>query len=248
MQCSQSDGNEVFARGLCQACYWRLRRNGTLKRKNVVNKGKCVVDGCDRDSFARNLCTFHYQRAEHPLKATWKLLRSRAQGSYPASWDDFETFVREVGERPSPHHQLRRPDPDSPWSTENMVWREPLHDGKRKRTKEEAATYTRDWDLRKKYNLTRTEYEAMRKRQEDKCACCGNEETARNRMGQIRPLAIDHNHLTSAVRELACHRCNAIFGLADDDPGVLRAAIAYLERHAAPSMECVALDPPPTRA
>lgn len=232
MQCSQGDGKEVFARGLCQACYWRLRRNGTLARKNVVNQGKCAVDGCDRDSFAKNLCALHYQRAEHPLKATWKLLRSRAQGAYPIGWDDFDQFVREVGDRPSVHHQLRRPDSTKPWSTENMVWREPLHDGKRKRTREEAIVYTRTWELRKKYNLSREEYEAMQTRQDGKCACCGGEETARNRMGHVRPLAVDHNHRTSAVRELICHRCNALVGLADDDVAVLRAAIAYLERHA----------------
>ena len=233
MACTGCGSDMIFARGLCQACYWRLRRNGTIKRKNVVNQGKCAVAGCDRDSFAKNLCGLHYQRAEHPLKAKWKILRSRSLGGYPKEWNDFERFVADVGNRPSTHHQLRRSDPTKAWSKDNVVWREPLHDdGRRKRTKEEKAVYARDWDLRNKYNLTREEYEAMKHRQGGKCACCGNEETARNRMGHLRLLAIDHNHHTSAVRELICHRCNALVGLADDDVAVLRAAITYLERHA----------------
>jgi hypothetical protein len=233
MACSGCGADKTFARGFCQACYWRLRRNGTIERKNVVNQGKCSVVGCDKDAFAKNLCSFHYQRAQPPLKNVWKLLRSRARGAYPPKWDDFAGFLEDIGIQPSVRHQLRRPDPTIPWSKNNMVWREPIDGGKQNRTLEEKRVYTRTWDMRKKYNLSREQYNAMRQQQEDKCAICGAEETARDRLGQIRPLAIDHDHRTSKVRELICHRCNALLGWADDDAGVLQKAIAYLEKHAA---------------
>src|SRR5689334_15682455 len=115
MNCSNC-GKKHFARGLCQACYYRLRRNGSVERKYVINSGKCSVEGCGRDAFAKNLCQSHYNKADHPLKATWKLLRSRHKDEYPESWESFETFLHEVGSRPTTKHQLRRLDASKPFA------------------------------------------------------------------------------------------------------------------------------------
>lgn len=231
MACTGCGAEVVFARGWCQKCYWRMRRNGTLGRKNAVNTGTCSVDGCERKAFAKNLCSIHYQRSEHPLKTTWKLLRSRAQGAYPPEWDDFEKFLSAVGERPSPHHQLKRPNPLLPWSTINMVWREPLHTGKRKRTREEMIEYVRTWELRKKYSLTREQYADMNKAQNGLCAICSKPETRRHaRTKRVMDLVVDHCHRTGNVRGLLCSNCNGGLGSFDDDVEKLRAAIAYLER------------------
>lgn len=234
MACSGCGSEKIFARGLCSACYWRLRRNGSVTRKNVVNSGKCAVAECGRAAFSKNLCSLHYQRAEHPLKTIWKLLRSRAQKKYPPAWDNFEAFLSDVGSRPSPHHQLRRPDPARPWSLENMVWREPLHQGKQTRTREEGIAYRRRWEMRKKYNLTPEEYKTMWAAQNGVCAICGHAETRRHRStGRPLDLVIDHCHRSTNVRGLLCSNCNAGLGSFDDHIDRLRAAIAYLERHAA---------------
>jgi hypothetical protein len=51
-------------------------------------------------------------------------------------------------------------------------------------------------------------------------------------------LAVDHDHTCCSgeitcgkcVRGLLCVRCNTVLGLLRDDPEILRAAIAYLEK------------------
>jgi hypothetical protein len=44
-------------------------------------------------------------------------------------------------------------------------------------------------------------------------------------------LSVDHNHTTGAVRGLLCANCNLAIGYANDDPVVLRKAIAYLDKY-----------------
>ncbi len=43
-----------------------------------------------------------------------------------------------------------------------------------------------------------------------------------------RRLAVDHWHTTKAVRGLLCVQCNTAIGKLNDDPELLRRAIAYL--------------------
>lgn len=209
----------AWARGICQVHYNRLRRSGTVERKNAINTGVCAEPGCGKTAFAKNLCSVHYQRAQHPLRTIWRLLRSRAGSAYPGTWDRFDAFLADVGERPTDKHQLRRPDPSKPWSASNFVWREPIGVGP-------GADYAQAWDRRKKYGLTNEDVEAMRQRQDNRCAVCTTEFSTGVKM------CIDHDHKTGAVRGLLCDPCNKVLGFAGDDPGLLRAAISYLEHHA----------------
>lgn len=235
MTCSACPAEKIYARGLCSACYWRFKRNGTTARKNVVNQGRCSVSDCDRVAFSKNLCCMHYQKAENPLKTIWKQLRSRCQGGYPEAWDNFDVFVQQIGKRPSRLHQFRRPDPTKAWSLENMVWREPLVTGRETRTREQKAEYAKTWDLRKKYGITPAIYQDMWKAQGGVCAICKKAETRRHRTtGRPLDLVVDHCHRTGDVRGLLCSNCNGGLGSFDDDLDRLRAAIAYLELHAAP--------------
>jgi hypothetical protein len=232
MKCANPDCSsaKVFSRGLCSGCYSRQRRRGTLVRKNVVNRGACTVDGCDRQAFAKNLCAKHYQQAQHPLRSTWKTLRTRAPGQYPAAWERFEGFLDAVGDRPSDHHQLRRPDPELPWSATNFVWREPI--GVPSKTAEERARYAWLWHIRKKYGLSEQDLIVMAEAQGNRCAIC------RGLLGAPHPdtghpikVCIDHDHRTKKVRGLTCDPCNKGLGMFSDDPDRIEAAAAYLRRH-----------------
>jgi hypothetical protein len=77
--------------------------------------------------------------------------------------------------------------------------------------------------LANNYGMTVEQYEAMVAAQDHKCALC--------RRTPGHRLHVDHNHATGAVRQLLCRPCNYALGNAQDDPALLRAMAAYLERH-----------------
>lgn len=226
---------KIAARGLCAACYFRERKHGTLERGYSINKGRvCGVTGCEKAAFAKGMCESHYRQiAEHPARHGWRLLRSRAgEGGYPPAWDHFEAFIADVGLRPGPKHQLRRVHPDKPWSRENATWLGPI--GIKKPSNwsvEDRAAYARAWNFRKKFGLTTESFEAMLAAQNGACAVCLERETHTYKSGRIRELAVDHCHTTGKIRGALCRRCNQGLGSFNDDPEILRRAIAYLERH-----------------
>jgi hypothetical protein len=59
--------------------------------------------------------------------------------------------------------------------------------------------------------------------QSGRCAICG-------RKPRAKALAVDHDHVSGAVRGYLCQRCNHdLLGAAHDSLDILRAAVAYLE-------------------
>ena len=76
--------------------------------------------------------------------------------------------------------------------------------------------------LKCSYRMSLEQYEQLLVRQNGACAICGKQTTKR--------LCVDHCHATGRVRGLLCSKCNLGIGQLDDDPGLMRAAIAYLSR------------------
>jgi len=115
-----------------------------------------------------------------------------------------------------------------------------------KRTKEIRNAYFREYEMnnndklreqrrlthvKRKYNLEASDYLSMINYQENKCAICHLEETYTTKYGDIRPLSVDHSHITGKVRELLCTRCNSMLGYVNDNPEILQSAIKYLKKH-----------------
>ncbi len=71
--------------------------------------------------------------------------------------------------------------------------------------------------------VTHDKYTALLEEQAGVCAICGN--------SRRRALAVDHDHVTSAIRGLLCDRCNPMLGYAHDSIAILEAAIEYLKRN-----------------
>lgn len=81
------------------------------------------------------------------------------------------------------------------------------------------------------FGITKAEYDAIASRQGGRCAVCHNPEVAKHSNGDVKLLAVDHNHETGMVRGLLCSQCNRGLGMFADSPDILRSALAYLKRH-----------------
>lgn len=80
----------------------------------------------------------------------------------------------------------------------------------------------------KTYGLSHDEYKRLLRKQEEVCAICGKPETLKIK-GKVATLSVDHNHNTGEIRGLLCSRCNRGLGVFNDDIGLLKKAVAYLE-------------------
>lgn len=78
----------------------------------------------------------------------------------------------------------------------------------------------RDIHLRSRYGISLDDYEEMYARQAGACPIC---------LERYEVLAVDHDHLTGAVRGLLCNLCNVALGALLDNQDRLLRAIAYLD-------------------
>jgi len=86
--------------------------------------------------------------------------------------------------------------------------------------------YLRNYNLFRKYGITKEEFDRLVFLQANRCALCDNEFTG---VGYMKP-AVDHDHETGAIRGLLCKRCNLALGqLGDTLAGVMR-AVEYLNK------------------
>ncbi len=97
----------------------------------------------------------------------------------------------------------------------------------RDKNREKVNANQRKRRLLKDYNLPVEEYDRLLEAQGDKCAICEATET-RTRAGNTHLLSVDHCHETGKVRGLLCNNCNRALGLFNDNPEMLRRAVAYL--------------------
>ena len=72
--------------------------------------------------------------------------------------------------------------------------------------------------VKKKYGLTRDEYNRILESQGGHCAICPSTER----------LVVEHNHETGEVRGIVCNKCNTALGMADDSPTRLLDCAKYL--------------------
>jgi hypothetical protein len=87
----------------------------------------------------------------------------------------------------------------------------------------------RSLDLKKCYGITLDQYNILLEVQRGVCAICKKAETVVcNKKGDVRNLAVDHNHVTGEVRGLLCTACNQGLGNFKDSIASLTQAAHYL--------------------
>ncbi len=246
---------QIAARGLCDACYGRYLKRGSPEYIKV--RKPCSIESCGNLSVAQNLCNMHYQRKQkhgttkqtrpkgwgskekHPLYHTWQWQKRNAPKIvFAAEWLDFWQFVKDVGERPSPDHRFCVIDSSKPIYKDNYEWQKWEKGGAGNRTeyarewRKKNPDKVKDFDLRRRFGITLDEYRNLLEKQGSLCVICSQPELAHHQNGQVRELAVDHDHKTGKVRGLLCTGCNAGLGNFQDSPTTLQKALNYLDKHA----------------
>lgn len=142
--------------GLCQSHYRRWKKYGRLDRIRHVNKERpCAQEGCEFSATTKGYCAAHYKAIarQNPKIARankqYSLWHDRkARGLLCPEWLDFFTFIRDVGERPGPHHALTRKHAGL-YGPDNFQWREHL---KRQEGESLKDWHARKWQARKLAN------------------------------------------------------------------------------------------------
>lgn len=88
-----------------------------------------------------------------------------------------------------------------------------------KRPETQESKYIKS--LQRFYKMTHEEFNALKEKQQNKCAICGVEPKQR--------LCVDHCHSTGRVRGLLCRKCNLGIGYLQDSVDFLSNAINYLK-------------------
>jgi hypothetical protein len=93
----------------------------------------------------------------------------------------------------------------------------------------------RRYNLRRLYNVTPEEYDAMTLAQNGVCACCGEKPDGRiggfGKGGSIAKLVVDHDHTTGVVKALLCADCNCALGYMKNSPERIKKLLIYAEKY-----------------
>lgn len=81
--------------------------------------------------------------------------------------------------------------------------------------------------IKRTYDITPGQFEAMWVNQNGLCAICDVILVRGN--ASATSVCVDHCNATSIIRGLLCHRCNSAIGLLDHDQDRLESAIRYLD-------------------
>ena len=81
----------------------------------------------------------------------------------------------------------------------------------------------RDYQIKRKYGMSREDYDGMIESHNFSCAICGKAHSEDSKLN------VDHCHVTNSVRGLLCWDCNVAIGKLGDSPEMLRRAAQYIE-------------------
>ena len=192
----------------------------------------CQIDGCTRPHKARGLCQTHY--AQRLRGSDFSPIRSRVREKPPECVEDgCAEPVKSKGlckmhyQRLLRHGHTRYRDRKKPAKQclidgcDNILYAKDLcHPHYAKQRKWQA------------YGVDAVRYQEMLREQNGVCAICSQrEKITDNASGKLKDLAVDHDHVTGAVRALLCSACNTAIGLFNDDDALLAKAQSYVLYH-----------------
>lgn len=93
---------------------------------------------------------------------------------------------------------------------------------------EKGKRNTKSKKLKQRYGINLNDYEAMLRRQRNKCLICRKPER-RIIAGKLIQLSVDHCHRTGVVRGLLCSSCNVAIGMFEESVKTMKRAIDYVK-------------------
>lgn len=87
-----------------------------------------------------------------------------------------------------------------------------------------------DRDREARFGIPPEEYRRLLEFQGGACAICKEPEASVGNNGEVKALAVDHDHATGHIRGLLCQSCNTGLGMFGDSHFALCAAADYLKR------------------
>lgn len=167
----------------------------------------CSIEGCDKTSRSRGMCSMHYMRGR---RAAGDLPKSE-----PCTVDGCGAPGGNRGWCPKHYQRWKRTgDPLTPMRS----WQkrlEPLPHG-HDASLEELRLRHRSRMLKATYGISHHEYEQIAKAQDHRCKLCRQLPTAAvSRGAPMATMVVDHDHTTGAVRGLLCFRCNITLGVVE---------------------------------
>lgn len=192
----------------------------------------CQIDGCTRPHKARGLCQTHY--AQRLRGADFSPIRSRVREKPPKCVED--GCVEPVKSKGlcKTHYQRLLRHGHTQYRDRKKPSKQCMIDGcdnvlYAKSLCHQHYIKQRKWQA---YGVDAARYQEMLREQSGVCAICSQrEKTTGYASGKTKDLAVDHDHVTGAVRALLCSACNTAIGLFNDDEKLLAKAQTYLLYH-----------------
>jgi hypothetical protein len=234
----------IYDDGKCRYCYadWIV----TTGRSETELPPRCTVANCDRFAEKKGMCDRHYRRVadhghsdkirqqgpselrQHPYFKNWEYLKRN--NVLCDEWNDFRSFIRHVGERPTEYHKAYRPRKNELYGPDNFEW-------VLSRSKNFAAHYVEFKPSREKsvlnrfYGMSQQQYDTLLAEQGGKCAVCDKNTDVYGKATEVnQSLSVDHDHSTGEIRGLLCRKHNFALGQLDDNPDIIRKLLEYVTK------------------
>lgn len=195
---------------------------------DAPNSQACSIDDCESPKFARGWCSKHYsrwQRHGDPLAS------KRSPAHKPGDTEKWCPRCEKV--QPVDAFRKRGNGRLKGWCSPCEATYQAEHagsaEGREQRRRARAGWNTRShgYFLKYRYGITLADYEALLVVQGGRCAICATDKPG----GNLTKWSVDHCHDSAKVRGLLCAACNMGIGQLGDDPGRMRAAADYIDRH-----------------
>ena len=222
---------KAVARGWCTKHYERwLTHRDPLFVREPVNSGQCSVEGCDGARSTRTWCKRHYYKWQLYGDPLFVFVRAPANEG-PCKIDSCErpAFLRQWckghyrrWQRHGDPLYVKVPAPQVECSIDDC---ERIVGGTGSARGLCSKHYSREWELKRSYGISVSQFESMLAAQGGVCAGCGTDTPGAG----ISQWHVDHDHLTNAVRGILCGTCNWALGNTRDNPDTLIRLANYLE-------------------